>query len=59
MSLQEERLEGANNAKSYVTKACNLCGELALTNMTVETCTWAFSSKIPLVIRLCCAINLK
>lgn len=33
MSIQEEGLEGANNARSYVTKACNLCGELALTNI--------------------------
>lgn len=33
MSIQEEGMEGARYSKEIVTKACNLCGELAITNM--------------------------
>ena len=33
MSIHEEGMEGATSSKEYITKACNLCGELAITNM--------------------------
>lgn len=33
LSIHEEGIEGATSSKEYITKACNLCGELAITNM--------------------------
>ena len=33
LSIHEEGMEGATSSKEYITKACNLCGELAITNM--------------------------
>ncbi|EGW31359.1 uncharacterized protein SPAPADRAFT_140944 [Spathaspora passalidarum NRRL Y-27907] len=33
MSIQEEGVNGESLAKEYVTKACMLCGDLALTNL--------------------------
>ncbi|KAK8441778.1 hypothetical protein ACI3LY_001542 [Candidozyma auris] len=33
LSIHEEGMEGVTSSKEYVAKACNLCGELAITNM--------------------------
>lgn len=34
LSMHEEGINGATSSKEYVTKACNLCGELAITNIS-------------------------
>lgn len=33
LSTHEEGIEGATTSKEFITKACNLCGELAITNI--------------------------
>lgn len=52
LSTHEEGMEGVTSSKEYVAKACNLCGELAITDMgfTKETPEFAFpkgSKKYP------------
>lgn len=34
MSVHEEGISGASDSKEYITKACNLCGELCITNIS-------------------------
>ena len=34
LSIHEEGISGARDSKEYITKACNLCGELCITNIS-------------------------
>lgn len=37
LSINEEGLDGANLSKQYISKACNYCGELALTTISATS----------------------